>query len=129
MKTIIKLLNICLLIIISVGCYAQEKLTTYNNTYDGENYKNHYMSNEPVLFKNTSQSEINLGLHKFAEQHKTGNHLLMAGLVITMLGGALMYYSYPNLYSRPPGIFFTAVGGGLTTTGLIINLNSFRYLR
>ena len=123
MKTIIKLLTICLLIIISVGCYAQEKLTTYNNTYDGESYKNHYTSNEPVLFKNTSRSEINL------EQHKTGNHLLMAGLVITMLGGALMYYSYPNLYSRPPGIFFTAVGGGLTTTGLIINLNSFRYLR
>jgi len=85
-----------------------------------------------VVNKDIPQSEINLGLHKFGEQHRTGNHLIIIGIIATTIGGLLISdsYKYPNTSnSFPPGVVFSVAGGGLTTAGLIVNLNSFRYLR
>jgi hypothetical protein len=77
-------------------------------------------------FMSIPQSEINLGLHKFGEQHRTGNHLIIVGLVATTLGGLLMN---PIKDSYPAGVFFMAVGGGLTTAGFIVNIDSFRHIK
>ena len=95
--------------------------------------------NESVPFKDIPQSEINLGLHKFGKQHRTGNHLIITGIVATTLGSILMVSStkssqgvYGNSSSGdsyPAGVFFTAIGGGLTTAGFIINIDSFRHLK
>jgi hypothetical protein len=82
--------------------------------------------NGSIPFKDIPQSEINLGLHKFGEQHRTGNHLIIAGLVATTLGGLLMN---PIKDSYPAGVFFMAVGGGLTTAGFIVNIDSFRHIK
>jgi len=43
-------------------------------------------SNKSVPFKDMPQAEINLGIHKFGKQHKTGNHLMIAGLISAVIG-------------------------------------------
>jgi hypothetical protein len=78
------------------------------------------------------QSEINLGLHKFKKQHITGNHLMIAGIASSFIGSLLMIdsiYTGDTFTLVPAGVFLTAVGGGLTTAGFIVNIDSFRHLK
>ena len=93
-------------------------------------------------FMSIPQSEINLGLHKFKKQHITGNHLIIAGIASSFIGSLLMisstkaytsqgiYGTSASTYSTyPAGLVFTALGGGLTTAGFIVNIDSFRHLK
>jgi hypothetical protein len=80
-------------------------------------------------FMSIPQSEINLGLHKFKKQHITGNHLVIAGIASSFIGSLLMIDSLYAGDTYPVGIAFTAIGGGLTTAGFIVNIDSFRHLK
>ena len=137
MKTIIA----SLLLLICFNVFSQTtitkeriRLTAYSPNMD-LNEREQCRVNDSIrsiLFKDIPQSEINLGLHKFGEQHRTGNHLIIIGVIATTIGGLLISDSYKYLNtsnSFSPGVVFSVAGGGLTTAGLIVNLNSFRYLR
>jgi hypothetical protein len=80
-------------------------------------------------FMSIPQSEINLGLHKFKEQHRTGNHLIITGIVATTLGSLFMIDSLYAGDTYPAGVVFTVIGGGLTTAGFIVNIDSFRHIK
>ena len=98
-----------------------------------------YKSNESVPFKDIPQSEINLGIHKFGKQHRNGNHLIIAGIVSSALGGLFISKYYRNSPTESiwtqgygtaaSGIFFTTLGAGLTTAGFIVNIDSFKHLK
>ena len=99
-----------------------------------------YKSNESVPFKDIPQAEINLGIHKFGKQHRTGNHLIIAGIASSIIGSLLIVSSTKpstvistssseTITTYPSGVFFTAVGGALLTTGFIVNIDSFRHLK
>ena len=75
------------------------------------------------------QPEINLGLHRFKKQHITGNHLMIAGITSSFIGSLLMIDSLYAGDTYPAGVVFTAIGGGLTTAGFIVNIDSFRHLK
>lgn len=78
-------------------------------------------------------NEINLrldGLEKFGKQHRTGNRLMIAGVIAAGLGT----YAYINSTTSPTNQYKTGtglmiVGSALSTAGLIVNINSFRHLR
>ena len=74
------------------------------------------------------QSEINLGLHKFKKQHIIGNNLIIAGLITTTIGSLIMMDQSISSKGNP-GIFITTIGGGLTTAGFIVNIDSFKHLK
>ena len=94
-----------------------------------------YKSNESVPFKDIPQAEINLGIHKFGKQHRTGNHLIIIGVLLTGIGSITLYNSLSNkeLYGKQdnPNIYKTIIGlgSGLVVTGFIINIDSFRHLK
>jgi hypothetical protein len=83
-------------------------------------------------------NDINLRLdnvEKFGQQHRTGNHLIIAG---TLLNGFGLLFLNSNTAPANPNSKLTdnklavgtlAVGTILSTTGLIINIDSFRHLR
>lgn len=83
-------------------------------------------------FKDIPQSEINLGLHKFGKQHRTGNHLIITGIISTVIGNIIMMEDIndgPIKDTYPAGVVFTVIGGGLTTAGFIVNIDSFRHIK
>ena len=96
-------------------------------------------SNKSIPFKDIPQDEINLGIHKFGKQHRNGNHLIIAGIVSSTLGGLFISKYYRNSPTESiwtqgygtaaSGIFFTTLGAGLTTAGFIVNIDSFRHLK
>jgi hypothetical protein len=63
------------------------------------------------------------------KQHRTGNHLMIAGIASSFIGSLLMIDSLYAGDTYPVGIAFTALGGGLTTAGFIVNIDSFRHLK
>lgn len=83
-------------------------------------------------------NEINLrldGLEKFGKQHRTGNHMIIAG---TLLNGFGLLFMNSNTAPANPNSKLTdnklatgtlLIGSLLTTTGLIINIDSYRHLR
>ena len=94
-------------------------------------------------------NEINLrldGLEKFGRQHRTGNHLMIAGTILSGLG-SWMYINNYNGYNPPKNNANKAtylkqyrmnrnisqtimgMGGVMITTGVIINIDSYRHLR
>ena len=86
------------------------------------------------------QSEINLGIHKFKKQHRTGNHLIIVGIASSIIGSLLIVSSTKpstvistssseTITTYPSGVFFTAAGGALLTAGFIVNIDSFRHLK
>ena len=79
-------------------------------------------------FMSMPQSEINLGLHKFKKQHIIGNNLIIAGLITTTIGSLIMMDQSISSKGNP-GIFITTIGGGLTTAGFIVNIDSFKHLK
>jgi len=92
-----------------------------------------------IGIRNFSDTEINLrfkNIDKFGKQHRTGNHLIIAGTLLNGLG--LLFISnsfsttnqnYSKLNDSNLGTGFMIAGSLLTTTGLVINLDSFRHLR
>ena len=74
------------------------------------------------------QAEINLGIHKFKKQHITGNNLIIAGLITSTIGSLIMMDQSISSKGNP-GIFITSAGGGLTTAGFIVNIDSFKHLK
>ena len=146
MKTIIT----SLLLLICFNVYAQDTITkerirlrAYSTIDPNEleyreqsrvkdSIRNVLKKMEYEQFMSIPQSEINLGIHKFGKQHKTGNHLMIAGLISTVIGSLIMIEDIsdgPILDTYPAGVVLTAVGGGLTTAGFIVNIDSFRHLK
>ena len=139
MKNIITIL--LLLFCISVNSQNDQKplrLTAYSTMYP----------NDSILWKHIAdslfnkmlydqfiaipQSEINLGLHKFGKQHRTGNHLIITGIISTVIGSLIMMEDLsdgPIKDTYPAGVVLTVVGGGLTTAGFIVNIDSFRHIK
>ena len=93
-------------------------------------------------------NEINLrldGLEKFGRQHRTGNHLMIAGTLLSGIGSWILATNSPSkhqygynsakvaydMYKKNNRVGFTVlgIGSGLASTGLIINIDSFRHLR
>ena len=74
-------------------------------------------------------------IYKFGKQHRTGNHLIIIGGLLTGIGSITLYNSLSNkeLYGKQdnPNIYKTIVGLGsvLSVTGFIINIDSFKHLR
>jgi len=89
-------------------------------------------------FYKYNNDEINLrldGLEKFGKQHRTGNHMIIAG---TLLNGFGLLFMNSNTAPANPNSKLTdnklatgtlLIGSLLTTTGLIINIDSFRHLK
>jgi hypothetical protein len=124
MKTIIA--SLLLLFCFNLSAQWKPSVSSDYDKWKEDQSKNYSNVKQPTSFNDIPQSEINLGLHKFGEQHRTGNHLIIAGLVATTLGSLLIN---PIKDSYPAGVFFMAVGGGLTTAGFIVNIDSFRHIR
>ncbi len=89
-------------------------------------------------FYKYNNDEINLrfdGLEKFGKQHRTGNHIIIAG---ALLNGFGLLFMNSNTAPVNPNSKLTdnklatgtlLIGSLLTTTGLIINIDSYRHLR
>jgi hypothetical protein len=89
-------------------------------------------------FYKYNNDQINLrldGLEKFGKQHRTGNHLIIAG---TLLNGFGLLFMNNTTAPANPGSKLTddklatgtlLIGSLLTTTGLIINIDSYRHLK
>lgn len=83
-------------------------------------------------------NEINLrldGVERFGHQHRTGNHMIIAG---TLLNGFGLLFMNSTTAPANPGSKLTdnrlaagtlIIGSLLTTTGLIINIDSYRHLK
>ncbi len=81
-------------------------------------------------------NEINLrleGLDKFGKQHRLGNQLILAGAIISAVGS--LNYIINNLNTKSSDLstnisYGMMIGGGaISTSGLIVNLDSFRHLK
>ena len=141
MKTIIT--SLLLLFCISVNSQSEWKplkLTAHSTMYSNDSILEKNLREKHIAdsiykkmlydrFMSIPQSEINLGLHKFKEQHRTGNHLIITGIVATTLGSLFMIDSLYAGDTYPAGVVFTVIGGGLTTAGFIVNIDSFRHIK
>lgn len=95
-------------------------------------------------------SQINLRLdkiEKFGNLHRTGNHLIISGAILSGIGTLIIFrnsmqnygndYNSPDLeykkykYKRTERLGFSIIGTGsaLTTAGIIVNLDSFRQFK
>ena len=77
-------------------------------------------------------NKINLKLDKFGTQHRTGNHLMIAGTILNGFGLLVMNRNITgqsNQNNQILGNNILVVGSLLTTTGLVFNIDSFRHLR
>ena len=141
MKTIIT--SLLLLFCLSVNSQSEWKplkLTAHSTMYSNDSILEKHLREKHIAdsiykkmlydkFMSIPQSEINLGLHKFKEQHKLGNHLIIAGIASSLLGSLFMIDSLYAGDTYPAGVVLTVVGGGLTTAGFIINIDSFRHIK
>lgn len=93
-------------------------------------------------------NDINLKLEKverFGRQHRTGNHLMIAGTLLSGIGSWILATNSPSkhqygynsakvaydMYKKNNRVGFTVlgIGSGLAATGIIVNIDSFRHLR
>jgi hypothetical protein len=77
-------------------------------------------------------NKINLKLDKFGTQHRTGNHLIIAGTLFNLFGVLVMNHNITgqsNQNNQILGNNILVVGSLITTTGLVFNIDSFRHLR
>lgn len=93
-------------------------------------------------------NEINLRLDRldrFGRQHRTGNHLMIAGTLLSGIGSWILATNSPSkhqygynsakvaydMYKKNNRVGFTVlgIGSGLAATGIIVNIDSFRHLR
>jgi hypothetical protein len=133
MKTIITSL---LLLILSFNLSAQDTITKEPIRLSDYRYfpelkdsiLNVLKKMEYEQFMSIPQAEINLGIHKFKKQHIIGNNLIIAGLITTTIGSLIMMDQGISSKGNP-GIFITSIGSGLTTSGFIVNIDSFRHLK
>lgn len=95
-----------------------------------------FITNAQDTLKVPTNNEINLrlnGLEKFGIQHRTGNRLIITGIVLNGFGLVFMNTTNNNPYSKlndtKIGTGLIIAGSALTTTGLVINLDSFKHLR
>ena len=144
MKTIIT--SLLLLFCLSVNSQSEWKplkLTAHSTMYSNDSILEKHLREKHIndsIFKKMlydqfmaiPQSEINLGLHKFGKQHRTGNHLIITGIISTVIGSLIMMEDVsdgPIKDTYPAGVVLTVVGGGLTTAGFIVNIDSFRHIK
>lgn len=130
MKTIIT--SLLLLFCLNVSAQWKPSVSSDYDKWKETQSKNYSNIEQPILLKDIPQSEINLGLHKFGEQHRTGNHIMIVGAIVSTVGCLFIGSTYHKDFTSNnfvPGMVLTSVGGGLTTAGFIVNIDSFRYLR
>lgn len=92
---------------------------------------------QPVTRADINQINLYLNdIDRFGRQHRTGNHLIIAGTLIAGIGSAIVYNNLVTKYngwtsnsSYNLGLTAIGIGSGLTATGLVINIDSFRHLR
>jgi hypothetical protein len=96
-----------------------------NNTYSQTNIE-----------VNNQIQDINLRLDKYSHQNHVGNGLIFWGVVTSVIGVAIISNENLSISSTSPFIAAPNLGAGiiiagsaLTTSGLIVNLNSHRKLR
>ena len=98
-----------------------------------------WIPNDSDPVRRSDINEINLKLdklEKFGKQHRTGNHLILAGTLFNVFGVVVMNSKLgesgevgQKLSGFNPNFVPIIIGSLLTTTGLVINLDSFRHLR
>jgi len=130
MKTIIT--SLLLLFCINVSAQWKPSVSSDYDKWKEDQSKNYSNVKQPIVLKDIPQSEINLGLHKFGKQHRTGNHLIIVGIISTVIGNLIMMEDIsdgPIKDTYPAGVVLTVVGGGLTAAGFIVNIDSFRHIK
>ena len=98
-----------------------------------------WIPNDSDPVRRSDINEINLKLdklEKFGKQHRTGNHLILAGTLFNVFGVVVMNSQLgesgevgQKSSSFNPNFVPIIIGSLLTTTGLVFNLDSFRHLR
>ena len=72
---------------------------------------------------------IDLNLDKFSRQHSLGSTFQFTGLLFATTGLIMNYNHTPQLGKVPPGHLLVALGLISVSTGIFINLNSYKFLR
>ena len=84
-------------------------------------------------FKTLNEPTFNLnGMDRFLKQHRTGNHIMIVGAIVSTVGCLFIgstYHKDFTVNNFVPGMIMTSVGGGILSTGWIINIDSFKHLR
>jgi len=80
--------------------------------------------------------DINLRMNAYSKQNSIGNGFIISGFLTSVLGGGIIFSEYNNSPSLKPskqtlnfGSGVLIVGTILTSTGVIINLNSHNRLK
>ena len=99
---------------------------------------------QPVTRADINQINLRLdGVERFGQQHRTGNHLMIAGTILSGIGSLIIYNNTLSKYKgytpkeaykmykqqNRIGLSIIGVGSGLATVGLVMNIDSFRHLR
>ena len=85
---------------------------------------------KPITREEINNINLRLnGLNDFGKQHRTGNHFLIAGFITTALSAGTYSQASSKNNNMEIGAGLLIVGGILSTTGFIINIDSFRYLK
>ena len=67
-----------------------------------------------ILSVNDSPINLNTGINMFLNQHRTGNHIMIVGAIITTVGCLYMgsaYHKDFNPDNTGPGLVMASVGG------------------
>jgi hypothetical protein len=82
---------------------------------------------KPITREEINNINLRLnGVNNFGKQHRTGNHFLIAGFLTTAIGTGM--FLQPNTIPEV-GTGLLILGGILSTSGIIINIDSFKHLR
>ncbi len=76
---------------------------------------------------NQKIEDINLRLNNFSKRASIGNEVLAVGVILSLVGTSINLFADKAYANAGYGI--TILGGGLSTTGLIINLTANRKVR
>lgn len=100
------------------------------------NSQNHYLqptrANDSISIaiqqKNTYDIyDIDLRMDRYSRQNVRGNGFIFWGVITSIIGTTIIYKNADIPYFK--NYVILGLGGALTTTGYIINLNSHRKLR
>jgi hypothetical protein len=137
MKTI-KIMMMALMMCLTLNLSAQSSLRGVSLTAQE--------LSKPVTREEVNEINLRLdNIERFGRQHRTGNHLMIAGTLLSGIGSMILYNNSPSkhqygynsakvaydMYKKQNRTGFTilGIGSGLTATGLIVNIDSFRHLR
>ena len=84
-------------------------------------------------FKILNEPTFNInGMDRFLKQHRTGNHIMIVGAIVSTVGCLFIGSTYHKDFTDNnfvPGMIMTTVGSGILATGWVVNIDSFKHLR